>query len=166
MTCIGIDPGYDRVGVGILQKNGSSISLVYKNLISTNRDLLFYDRLKVIYTELNEIVNEFKPDVASIEKLYFAKNTKTALSVSEARGVILLSLRLNGLDIYEYTPMQIKKGLTGYAKADKSQIQKMTMMILGLKKMPEPDDVADAIAISLTHLNCAKAEISSRVIKS
>jgi crossover junction endodeoxyribonuclease RuvC len=108
-------------------------------------------RLETIYQELTDIIVATKPQVMSVEKLFFARNVTTAMTVSQARGVVLLCARLNQLEIFEYTPMQIKQAITGYGKADKKQMQEMVRVLLKLKEVPKPDDAADALAAALTH---------------
>lgn len=108
-------------------------------------------RLLTIYDELSEIIKLTKPDVMSVEKLFFARNVTTAMTVSQARGVVLLCGMQAGMGIAEYTPMQIKQALTGYGKAEKKQIQEMVRVILQLKEIPKPDDAADALAAAITH---------------
>lgn len=109
------------------------------------------DRLKTIYDELHEIITEHKPTVMSVEKLFFSQNVTTAMSVSQARGVVLLCGKQHDMELFEYTPQQIKQALTGYGKAEKSQIQEMVRIVLGLKEIPKPDDAADALAAAICH---------------
>jgi crossover junction endodeoxyribonuclease RuvC len=109
------------------------------------------ERLFTIYNELKEIIAELKPDVLSVEKLFFAQNVTTAMSVSQARGVVLLLGRQHNMELHEYTPLQIKQALTGYGRADKKQIQEMVRVMLGLKDVPKPDDCADALAAAITY---------------
>ena len=110
-------------------------------------------RLLTIYEELTDIITSTKPTILSVEKLFFARNVTTAMTVSQARGVVLLCGKQAGMEIFEYTPMQIKMAVTGYGKAEKKQIQEMVKVILGLSEIPKPDDAADAIAAALTHAN-------------
>ena len=109
-------------------------------------------RLVELYTSLKELLAELQPDVAAVEKLFFAQNVTTAMTVSQARGVILLAIAESGIPIYEYTPLQIKMAMTGYGRATKAQIQEMVRVQLGLKQKPKPDDCADALACALTHV--------------
>ena len=126
------------------------------------------DRLLIIFNELEKIINKYSPDHMAIEELFYFKNNKTVISVGEARGVILLAGIKNNLSIYEYTPLQVKIGITGYGKADKKQVQLMVKTILKLKEIPKPDDAADAIAIAITHINSLKnlqySNISSQAL--
>jgi crossover junction endodeoxyribonuclease RuvC len=113
-------------------------------------------RLEKIYTELNNIINTYKPDAMSIEELFFNNNAKTAINVAQARGVILITARINKLDIFEYTPLQIKQAVTGYGRADKIQVQRMVKMILNTEKLPKLDDITDSMAIAICHAHSSK----------
>lgn len=113
-------------------------------------------RLEKIYTELNNIINTYKPDAMSIEELFFNNNAKTAINVAQARGVILITARINKLDIFEYTPLQIKQAVTGYGRADKIQVQRMVKMILNTEKLPKLDDITYSMAIAICHAHSSK----------
>ena len=113
-------------------------------------------RLEKIYTELNNIINTYKPDAMSIEELFFNNNAKTAINVAQARGVILITARINKLDIFKYTPLQIKQAVTGYGRADKIQVQRMVKMILNTEKLPKLDDITDSMAIAICHAHSSK----------
>lgn len=152
---LGIDPGTGRMGFGVIDKTDNKLKLVDAGIITTPKDQSDSERLKIIYDDLLGIINATKPAVISIEKLFFAKNVTTAMTVSQARGIVLLLAELNGLKIYEYTPLQIKQGLTGYGRAEKLQIQNMVKALLELKEIPKPDDCADALAAAII---CAKSE--------
>jgi crossover junction endodeoxyribonuclease RuvC len=148
---IGIDPGTGILGFGVVDtKNGKS-TLVTAGVIRTPPHTPLDERLEEIFDGLTEIIAETKPDVMSVEKLFFARNVTTAMSVASARGVAMLTGRKARLPIAEYTPMQIKQSLTGYGKADKKQVQEMVRIQLGLKEIPKPDDAADALAAAITH---------------
>lgn len=150
MRIIGIDPGTGILGFGIIDvdKQGK-IKLVDAGVIRTPVKQADSERLVTIYDELHELIEATKPNVMSVEKLFFAKNVTTAMSVSQARGVVLLCGQQHKLDLYEYTPMQIKLALTGYGKADKKQMQEMVRVLLNLKETPQPDDAADALAAAI-----------------
>lgn len=157
MRILGIDPGTGILGFGVIdvKKNGKSV-LVDGGVIRTpvkQEDSL---RLRTIYDELTEIITEHKPDIMSVEKLFFAQNVTTAMSVSQARGVVLLCGVQNNLTLFEYTPLQIKQAVTGYGKADKKQVQEMVRVILGLETIPKPDDAADALAAAICHSMTAR----------
>lgn len=151
MRIIGIDPGTGILGFGVVDFAGGKSKLVTAGVITTPAHTPLDVRLEEIFDGLTEIIAETKPDSMSIEKLYFARNVTTAISVSHARGVAMLTGRRARLPIAEYTPMQIKQTLTGYGKADKKQMQEMVRMHLGLKEIPKPDDAADALATAITH---------------
>ncbi len=152
MRIIGIDPGTGILGFGVIDVTKSNaISLVTAGVITTPAHTPLDVRLEEIFDGLTQIIAETHPDQMSIEKLFFARNVTTAMSVSHARGVAMLTGRKAKLPIAEYTPMQIKQSLTGYGKADKKQIQEMVRMQLNLKEIPKPDDAADALAAAITH---------------
>lgn len=149
MRIIGIDPGTGILGFGVIDVNGAKIHLVTAGVIRTPAHTPLPDRLEEIYNGLTEIIQETKPAVMAIEKLFFARNVTTAMSVSHARGVAMLTGKQASLHIEEYTPMQIKQTITGYGKADKKQVQEMVRVQLGLKEVPKPDDCADALAAAI-----------------
>jgi crossover junction endodeoxyribonuclease RuvC len=152
---IGIDPGTGLLGFGVIDVNGRKTQLVDAGVIRTPVKEDDAIRLEIIFQELTDIITATKPTIMSVEKLFFARNVTTAMTVSQARGVVLLCARLNSLQIFEYTPMQIKQAVTGYGKADKKQIQEMVRVLLGLKDIPKPDDCADALAAAITHSSTA-----------
>lgn len=156
MFTIGIDPGLERIGVGIVEHNGSKLRLEFDKLIKTSSKLTTPERLLIISEELSQILSLYKFDFASVERLFFARNVTNALLVSEARGVILLELQKRGIPIFEYTPLQVKQALIGYGRGTKEQIQSLVKIILKLDKAQEQDDVADAIALAITHINTNK----------
>lgn len=151
MRIIGIDPGTGILGFGVIDVRQGKVSLVTAGVITTPAHTPLDERLEEIFDGLTEIIAETKPEVMSIEKLFFSQNVTTAMSVSHARGVAMLTGRKAGLPIAEYTPQQIKQTLTGYGKADKKQMQEMVRLQLGLKEVPRPDDAADALAAAITH---------------
>ena len=152
MKILGIDPGSGIVGFGLVLKSGKP-QMLDAGVIRTTIGDDPAQRLVELYESLKELISELKPDVAAVEKLFFAQNVTTAMAVSQARGVILLALAEQGLPIYEYTPLQIKMAMTGYGRATKAQMQEMVRVQLQLKKKPSPDDAADALAVALTHLS-------------
>lgn len=152
MRIIGIDPGTGILGFGVIEVvSGRPMRMVTAGVIRTPANTPLEDRLVEIYDGLKEIITETSPGVMSIEKLFFAQNVTTAISVSHARGVAMLAGRQAGLEIAEYTPLQIKQTLTGYGRADKKQMQEMVRMQLGLQDVPRPDDAADGLAAAITH---------------
>lgn len=150
MTILGIDPGFDRAGWGALVAERGRVHRVIYGCIETSRRDTAAERLLALSRGIAQTIREHKPDLFVVEKLFFQKNIKTAIAVAEARGVILLAAAAAGLKIVECTPLQVKQAVTGYGRADKSQIQKMIKAILGLKEIPKPDDAADALAIAYT----------------
>lgn len=160
MRIIGIDPGYAIVGFGILDYENSRFRVVDYGAITTDKDTPFNDRLTEIYSDLCYVLDKYKPEFMSIEKLYFQNNQKTAIDVAEARGVILLAANQRRIDIYEYTPLQVKQSITGYGKAVKKQVQDMTKRVLGLSEVPKPDDTADALAMAICHGHCYNSQMS------
>ena len=151
MRIIGIDPGYAIVGFGVLEYNKARFSVVEYGAVTTPADMDFNQRLCEIYSDLCYIFDKYKPDFLSIERLYFTSNQKTAIAVAQARGVTLLAAKQRGIEIFEYTPLQVKQSVTGYGKAVKKQVQEMTKRILDLDEIPNPDDTADALAMAICH---------------
>jgi crossover junction endodeoxyribonuclease RuvC len=148
---LGIDPGTGILGFGIIDVTRGKVQLVDGGVIRTPVKEDDAVRLLTIYEELTDIIVATKPTIMSVEKLFFSRNVTTAMTVAQARGVVLLCGMQAGMEIHEYTPMQIKLAVTGYGKADKKQMQEMVRVILGLQEVPKPDDAADAIAAALTH---------------
>lgn len=151
MRIIGIDPGTSILGFGVIDVHKGKAVLIDAGVIRTPAKENDAVRLQTIFEELTAIIAETKPTQMAVEKLFFAQNVTTAMTVSQARGVILLTGKLAGLEIFEYTPLQIKQSLTGYGRAEKHQIQEMVRVILQLKTIPKPDDCADALAAAITH---------------
>lgn len=151
MRILGIDPGTGIMGFGVIDLVTDKYKMIDGGVIRTHKDDSDAHRLAIIHEELTSIIQENKPNIMVVEKLFFAQNVTTAMSVSQARGVILLAGRQANLDIFEYTPLQIKQALTGYGRAEKKQIQEMVRILLNLKKAPTPDDCADAFAAAITH---------------
>lgn len=152
MRIIGIDPGTGILGFGVIDfDNNGKAKMVDAGVITTPAHTPHDERLEDIFDNLTDIVAATKPEVMSVEKLFFSRNITTAMTVAEARGVALLVARKAKIPIAEYTPMQIKQTLTGYGKADKKQVQEMVRLQLGLKEVPKPDDCADALAAAITH---------------
>jgi len=151
MRIIGIDPGTGILGFGVVDFIDGKMKLVDAGVVTTPAHTPLDVRLEDIFDSLGEIIAATKPDVMSIEKLFFAQNVTTAMSVSHARGVAMLAGRKGKMPIAEYTPLQIKQTVTGYGKADKKQVQEMVRIQLKLTKIPEPDDCADALAAAITH---------------
>lgn len=155
MVVLGIDPGYAIVGYGVITYQGSTYRALGCGAITTDADTPFEERLQIIFENMNDLIAKVKPQAIAVEKLYFQTNQKTAIMVAEARGVILLSAKLAGIPVYEYTPLQVKTAVTGYGKAKKPQVMEMTKRLLNLQKMPRYDDTADALAIAICHVHAA-----------
>lgn len=151
MIILGIDPGIAIVGYGVIEyKNGLFRTLAY-GAITTPAHTSVESRLKTVYDDLDEIIKKYRPDDMAVEELFFNNNPKTAIAVAEARGVILLCAMKNGVNIQEYTPLQVKQSVVGYGRAEKKQVMLMVNSILGLKNGPKLDDTADALAIAICH---------------
>lgn len=151
MRIIGIDPGIAIMGFGILDYKQNKFSVVnYGAVTTTNRESM-PKRLEILYDSLESILKEYKPDAVAFEELFFNQNAKTAILVGQARGISILCAQRNNIDIYEYTPLQVKQAVAGYGRAEKKQIQYMVKVLLNLKEIPKPDDTADALAVAICH---------------
>ena len=151
MVILGIDPGFAIVGWGVLEFSGGRFRVMGYGSIQTKAGLPIEERLKQIYDGMATIIEKYKPEVMSIEELFWNTNQKTGICVAEARGIILLAAHQRGLKIFEYTPLQVKQAVVGYGRAEKKQVQQMVKNILGLHEVPKPDDTADALAIAICH---------------
>ena len=153
MRILGIDPGYGIVGFGIIDYENSNYKVVDYGVIETPKEEDISVRLAMIYDAIGKLTETFKPDQIAVEELFYFKNQTTVIPVAEARGVILLAAVHSCGEIFEYTPLQIKQALTGNGRAEKAQVQFMVKAILGLEKIPKPDDAADALALAICHAN-------------
>lgn len=151
MRIIGIDPGIATTGYGVVDSDAQRSAALAYGCITTEAGLEPAERLRQIHTGLTQILERYQPQVMAVEKLFFCKNTNSAMQVGEARGVALLCGCLAGLGVYEYTPLQVKQSVVGYGRADKLQVQQMVKILLGLTRIPSPDDAADALAVALCH---------------
>jgi crossover junction endodeoxyribonuclease RuvC len=151
---LGIDPGTATTGYGLvrLMRDGELVAVKY-GVILTPKDATPPARLEMIYDQLSNLLREFKPETAAVEKLFFSRNVTTALAVGQARGVVMLALQKAGIEAFEYTPKEIKNAVAGYGGAEKRQVQEMVRALLQLDSIPKPDDAADALAVAITHLN-------------
>lgn len=156
MIILGIDPGYAIIGYGIIEYKNSKFRTLDYGAITTPAGMEPVDRLQMIYRGMNQLFKMYDIDELSIEELFFNRNVTTAIMVAQARGVILLSSAENKVPVYEYTPLQVKQGVCGYGRADKTQVQRMITSFLNLKSVPKPDDVADALAIAICHAHSNK----------
>ncbi len=150
MVILGIDPGTANTGYGILRID-RNIKVAECGCIYTSADKEMSERLKIIYQRVSYLIKEYRPDEIALEQIYFSKNSKTALSVSQARGVIMLSASLAGKRVFDYTPLEVKQSVVGYGRAEKQQVQYMLKDLLHLTEIPSPDDTADALAVALCH---------------
>jgi len=152
-TILGIDPGYGITGFGVISASGSQLKPIDYGVIRTHAGEEFCLRIKDLHKKLKKIIKKYQPYLIAIEDLFFYKNVTTAIKVGQARGVIILTAVQANLPIVEFTPLQVKQAISGYGKADKAQVQRMVKIILGLKKIPRPDDAADALAIAICAAN-------------
>ena len=151
MKILGIDPGMAIVGYGLIETEQDNIQLLTSGSIQTDKKLDDSRRLLEIFNDLSSLVEQFQPDCASVEQLFFFKNQKTVIPVAEARGVILTVLEKYGIPTYSYTPMEVKQVLTGYGRAEKKEVDRMVHIALGVEELPKLDDTVDAIAIAICH---------------
>ncbi len=151
MIILGIDPGYAIIGYGVLEYKNNKFRVIDYGAITTDASMDMFDRFKLIYDEMNVIIEQYRPEFLAIEELFFNSNQKTAINVAQARGILLLSALNHNLRIFEYTPLQVKQAVAGYGRADKQQVQQMVKLLLNLEKVPKPDDTADALAIAICH---------------
>lgn len=159
MITLGIDPGIALTGYGIIEeKDDGSLHVINFGVIRTSADLSQADRLVHLYQRIKSIILLHKPDTGAVEKLFFERNVRTALNVGQARGVALLVMAESGLQIGEYTPLEVKQAVAGYGGADKNQVQQMVKTILELETVPRPDDAADALAVAICHIHSARIQ--------
>ncbi len=163
MIIVGIDPGYAISGYGVLQYVGNRFKVLDYGVFRTPSKQKMGDRLKTIYDGYTQLFHTYHPDAVAIEELFFNKNSKTIITVGQARGVHILAAANAHIPIYEYTPLQVKQGLVGYGRADKKQMQEMVKIILNLKEIPKPDDAADALAVAVCHGHSLKFKESFRL---
>ena len=160
MLVIGIDPGTATTGYGLVKSTPSGgLEAIAYGVVLTPAGLPMPERLGILYQELKQILTLHRPQGAAVEKLFFQRNVTTAITVGQARGVALLALAQSSLIVGEYTPMEVKQAVTGYGGADKRQVQQMVKALLGLEKVPSPDDAADALAIAICHLHNARLRL-------
>ena len=160
MIILGIDPGLAIVGWGVIDYSGSKFRVLGYGSIQTPAGMDTEKRLVLIYDELSAIIKKFKPEHIAVEELFFNTNQTTGIRVAEARGVILLAAAKNGLEFFEYTPLQVKQAVVGYGRAEKKQVIMMVTMFLGLKEAPKPDDTADVLAIAVCHAHSGASRLA------
>lgn len=157
---LGIDPGYAIVGYGIIEHKSLKFAAVNFGAVTTPAGMDFPKRLKSIYDDITYLIQTHKPECVAIEKLYFNTNTTTAIDVAQARGVIVLAAQNAGIEVFEYTPLQVKQAVTGYGRAEKFQVMDMVKNLLNLKAVPKPDDTADALALAICHAHYSGSNYS------
>lgn len=153
LRILGIDPGTATTGWAVVEEKKGESKLIACGCVNTSKINSDADRLVEIGKDIEALLEKYKPAEAAIEDLFFFKNLKTAITVAQARGVILYEIKKNCIPLFSYTPLQVKQALTGYGRADKNQMQEMVKSILKLRRIPKPDDAADAVAIAICHLN-------------
>jgi crossover junction endodeoxyribonuclease RuvC len=151
MIILGVDPGIATVGTGVIRYEGNRFQTLYYDSILTPAHTPLEKRLLTIHDELRRLIDTYRPDALSVEELFFNTNVKTAIAVGHGRGVVLLCGAEAGVEVFEYTPLQIKQAVVGYGRADKKQVQLMTKTLLNLPAIPKPDDTADALAVAICH---------------
>ena len=161
MYILGIDPGYAIVGYGVVNYSGNKFTTVTYGAITTPAGMPFVKRLDTIFNEMTRILNTYKIEAMSVEKLFFNTNTTTAIDVAQARGVIVLAAERSNVPVFEYTPMQVKQAVVGYGKAEKKQVMAMTQRLLNMKEIPRPDDAADALALAICHARAATSLLNN-----
>jgi crossover junction endodeoxyribonuclease RuvC len=160
MRILGLDPGTAIVGYGVIEERDERVALVTYGAIKTSpKDGDTSHRLLMIFEAISELINEYQPDSAAVEELFFGRNITTAIKVGQARGVLLLALAMAGLSVAEYSPPKIKEAVSGYGKATKEQVQFMVKNILELEQIPKPDDAADGLAVAITHYQHHRYEL-------
>lgn len=155
MIILGIDPGYAIVGYGVVDYQNSAFKVLAYGAVETKAKTPMDERLLKVYEGVESLIQKYRPDHMAIEELFFTSNQKTAIAVAQARGAIILAAKKALMRVYEYTPLQVKQAVVGYGRAEKQQVMEMTRILLGLQKIPRPDDAADALAIAICHAHCA-----------
>lgn len=150
---MGIDPGLADTGFGLIANQADKLKCLDYGSVKTSAKLNLAERLEIINSELSKIIKKYKPNLIAIEELFFCNNAKTALAVGQARGVVVLTAKLNKIKSVEFTPYQVKQAVSTYGHAKKDQVQRMVKLILNLKELPKPDDAADALAIAICAVN-------------
>jgi len=164
MIILGIDPGTAITGYGIIRVQGNKFCSSEYGCIYTEAELSTEVRLQKIYKKVWSLLENYQPNEMAVEELFFNKNVRTALSVGQARGVVLLAGALKGLKVNEYTPLQVKQAVVGYGRAQKQQVQHMVKTFLNLKEIPKPDDAADALAVAICHAHFKQTFIRSSIL--
>lgn len=155
MRILGIDPGIAIVGFGIIEYDNVKFRVVDYGAITSPAHTPVPERLKMIYDDLNYVIEKYEPDEIAVEELFYNNNAKTVINVAQARGVLILAGQNHNIPVFEYTPLQVKQSVVGYGRAEKKQVQQMVKNILGLSEVPKPDDTADAVAIAICHAHAS-----------
>ncbi|RKL64287.1 crossover junction endodeoxyribonuclease RuvC [Thermoanaerobacteraceae bacterium SP2] len=153
MLIMGIDPGIAISGYGLVNNKNYKNTVIEYGVLRTNSSKSMPKRLEYIFNGYMELIRKYSPEAIAVEELFFNKNAKTIITVGQARGAALLAASLMNIEVFEYTPLQVKQAVVGYGRAEKIQIQEMTRILLNLKELPKPDDAADALAVALCHIN-------------
>ena len=162
---LGIDPGLARMGYGSVLQQGNQLKALEYGTLTTEAHTPVERRLAILFGKLQKMLKKTRPDSVAMEELFFSRNVKTAIAVGQARGVALLACGLAGIPVFEYRPVEVKQAVSGYGAADKGQVQKMVMVLLGLREAPKPDDTADALAIAITHAQSSGTPLSEALKK-
>ncbi len=149
MIVLGIDPGTARLGYGIVERQGSHLTMLDYGCLETINDRPLAQRLLLIHEGIDDLIETYRPEAVGVERLFFNRNVQTAMAVGQARGVVLLTAAQHGLPVLEYGPHEVKQAVTGYGKAPKDQVQRMVQMVLSMEQLPKPDDAADALAVAV-----------------
>ena len=163
MLILGIDPGIERCGWGLVEETGGKVKAIFYDCFFTSKEVSTSERLKNLSDQLNDLLNKYHPDIVAMEDLFFGTNAKTAIVVGQARGVVMLSVENFGIPLVSYPPLEIKMSITGYGRADKNQIGQMVKNIFKLREVPKPDDTTDALAVALTH--CFVSKLKSKIAR-
>jgi len=156
MLVLGLDPGLAITGYGFVEGDGDNLRALSYGVLRTSPHLPLAERLLRLHEALSQLLTRYHPDIVALEELFFSTNARTAITVGEARGVLLLTVAEANLRVVEYTPLQVKQAITGYGQADKAQMQQMVRLLLNLAEIPRPDDAADALAVSICHHHSAR----------
>ncbi len=163
MRIIGVDPGSNTTGYGVIESDGRRYELIEYAGIRGPKHLSFPERLLAISQKLEEVIERLSPEACAVEDTFYAVNVKSALKLGQARGAVLVAAARAGVEVFEYSPLEIKSALVGYGRAEKQQVQEMVRVLLGLKTAPEPLDASDALAIAICHINIASTR--ARLLK-
>lgn len=156
MIILGIDPGMATMGYGVIESSNNRIRVLENGVVTTPSEMETPKRLLNIFNSVEALIQKYSPDAMAYEELFFNKNVKTALTIGHARGAAVLAGARQAIDLYEYTPLQVKQAVVGYGRADKQQVQGMVKLLLNLKEIPKPDDAADALAVAICHMHSAQ----------